>query len=72
MYGWLDLEMARQHREELLREAHERRRAPAAGWATETDGERTAFARRILISVWPGGVATTKTAGAPVSGCTAD
>lgn len=75
MYGWLDLEMARQRREELLREAHERRRATAAGWATGTGGERAAFARRILRSVWPGGnarVATAKTSGAPVCGCSAD
>ena len=75
MYSWLDLEMARQHREELLRDAHEGRRAHAAEWATETDGERMAFARRILRFVWSGSsaeVATTKTAGAPVCGCSAD
>ena len=75
MYGRLDPEIARQRREELLREAHERSRATAAGWATGSGGERTAFARRILRSVWPGGnarVATTKTVGTPVCGCSAE
>jgi hypothetical protein len=75
VYGLLDLEIARQRREELLREADEGRRARAAGWATETSGKRRAFARRILSSVRPGasaGVATTKMAGAPVCGCSAD
>ncbi|HET7271697.1 MAG TPA: hypothetical protein VFI90_11500 [Rubrobacter sp.] len=44
--GWIDLEMARQRREELLREAQERRRGRTAAWAVEAGGERTpSFAR---------------------------
>lgn len=75
VYGWIDLELARQRREELLREAHEARRAHAAARAVEAGGERTAFVRRLLRSVWPGGNATLATAersGAPVCGCPAD
>jgi len=75
VYVWIDLELARQRREELLREAHEGRMAHAAARAVETGGQRTALVRRLLRSVWPGdnaGVATAEKAGAPVCGCSAD
>ena len=75
VYGWIDLELARQRREDLLREAHEARMAHAAAQAVEAGGERTAFVRRLLRSVWPGGkvgVATAERPGAPVCGCSAD
>ena len=73
--GWIDLEMARQRREELLREAQERRRGRTAAWAVEAGGERTSLLRQILRSMWPGGdawVATAERSGAPVCGCSAD
>lgn len=75
MYGWIDLELARQRQEELLREAHEGRMAHAAARAVETRGQQTALARRLLRSVLSGGnvgVATAEKAGAPVCGCSAD
>jgi len=75
VYGWNDLESARQRQEELLREAHEGRMAHAAARAVETGGQQTALVRRLLRSVWSGGnagVATAEKAGATVSGCSAD
>lgn len=75
MNGWIDLELARQRREELLREAHERRMAHAAARVERTGGQRTSFVRRLLRSVWPGGsagVATAERPGATVCGCSAD
>ena len=75
VYEWIDLELARQRREELLREAHEARMAHASARAVETVGQRTALVRRLLRSVWPGGnagVATAERPGTPVGGCSAD
>lgn len=63
VYGLLDLEIARQRREELLREAQEGRMARAAARVVEAGGERMAFVRRLLRSVRPE---------EPVCGCSAD
>lgn len=75
VYGLLDLEIARQHREELLREAHEGRIVRTAAHTAGTRGERTAFVRRLLRFVWRGGNARAATAGSPgvpVCECSAD
>jgi hypothetical protein len=74
VYDWIDIELARQRREELLREAREKRRISAAGRTAESSGELTASILRLLRSMWPGVVPVAKTErpGAPVHECSAD
>ena len=73
MYDWIDLELARQHREELLREAHERRMTRASGRTPSR--KLTTPARRLIRFLQPGrnvGLAGAEKPGAPIHGCTAD
>jgi hypothetical protein len=73
MYDWIDLELARQHREELLREAHERRMTRASGRTPSR--ELTTPVRRLIRFLQPGrngGLAAVEKPGAPIHGCTAD
>jgi hypothetical protein len=73
MYDWIDLELARQRREELLREAHERRMTHASVRAPS--GERTTRVSRLLGILQPvrnGGLAASEKPGAPIHGCCAD
>jgi hypothetical protein len=74
--GWIDLEMARQRREELLREAREwRRRRPPARRIAEARGVRPAPIRRLLRFLRPeadDGIAAPKQPVTPVRGCSAD
>lgn len=73
MYDWIDLELAHQRREELLREAHERRMTRASGRTPSR--ELTTPIRRLLHFLQPernGGLAASKKTGAPIHGCSAD
>jgi hypothetical protein len=73
MYGWIDLELARQHQEELLREAHERRMTRASGRTPSR--EMTTPVRRLMRFLQPGrnsGLAAPEKAGVPLHGCSAD
>ena len=73
MYDEIDLELARQRREELLREAHERRIARASGWTPSRD-LRTPV-RRLVRYLQPErsvGLATTEKPGVPIHGCSVD
>ena len=46
MYGWLDLEMARQHREDLLREGRRASLAGRSGWSHP----RADYAEMLMLS----------------------
>jgi hypothetical protein len=73
MYDWIELELARQHREELLREAHERRMTRASGRTPSR--ELTTPVRRLIRFLQPGHngkLAAVEKPGAPMHGCTAD
>ena len=73
MYGWIDLELARQHQEELLREAHERRLTRASGRTPSR--ELTAPVRRLIRLLQPersGGLTTAEKPGVPIQGCSAE
>jgi hypothetical protein len=73
MYDWIHLELARQHREELLREAHERRMTRASGRTPSR--ELTTPVSRLIRFLQPGrngGPATLDKPGAPIHECTAD
>jgi hypothetical protein len=73
MNDWIDLQLARQRREELLREAHERRMTRASGRTPSR--EMTTPVRRLMRFLQPGrnGVlAAPEKAGVPVHGCSAD
>jgi hypothetical protein len=73
MYDWIDLELARQRREELLREAHERRLTRASGWTPGRD--LTTPVRRLMRFLQPErsvGLATTEKPGVPIHGCSVD
>ena len=73
MYGWIDLELARQLQEELLREAHERRMTRASGRTPSR--ELTAPVRRLISLLQPernGGLAVAEKPGVPIHGCSAD
>ena len=73
MHDWIDLELARQRREELLHEAHERRVSRASGW---TPGrELKTPVRRLMRFLQPertGGLATVEKQGVPIHECSAD
>jgi hypothetical protein len=73
--GWIDLEIARQRREELLREAREWRRMPSPRRTAEASGLRMAPIWRLLRFLRPeanDGIATPKQPVTPVRGCSAD
>jgi hypothetical protein len=73
MYDWIDLELARQRREELLREAHERRMTRTAGWTPSRD--LTTPVRHLVRFLRPErsvGLATAEKPGGPIHGCSAD
>jgi hypothetical protein len=73
MYDWIDLELARQRREELLREAHERRMTRVPGRTPSR--ELTTHLRRLVRYLQPernGGLATAEKPGVPIQGCSAD
>jgi hypothetical protein len=73
MNDWIDLQLARQRREELLREAHERRMTRASG-RTPSRGLTTPV-RRLMRFLQPGhngGLAAPEKAGVPIHGCSAD
>ena len=73
MYDWIDLELARQRREELLREAHERRMTRASGRTPSR--ELTTPVRRLMRFLQPernGGLAAAEKPGVPIHGCSAD
>jgi hypothetical protein len=73
MYGWIDLELARQHQEELLREAHERRMTRASGRTPSR--ELTTPVRRLIRLLQPernGRLAMAEKPGVPIHGCSAD
>ena len=73
MYDWIDLELARQRREELLHEAHERRMTRAVVRAPSRD--LTTPVRRLIRFLQPGrngGLAAVEKPGAPIHGCSAD
>ena len=73
MNDWIDLQLARQRREELLREAHERRMTRASGRTPSR--EMTTPVRRLMRFLQPGrngGLAAPEKAGVPVHGCSAD
>jgi len=73
MHDWIGLELARQRREELLHEAHERRMTRAFG---RTPGrELTTPVRRLMRFLQPernGGLAAAEKPGVPIHGCSAD
>jgi hypothetical protein len=74
MYDWIDLELARQRREELLREAHERRvtRAPRHAPGRELT-TRVRHLMRLLQPAQNEGIAAAeKPPGIPLHGCSAD
>jgi hypothetical protein len=73
MHDWIDLELARQRREELLREAHERRMTRASGRTRSR--ELTTPVRCLMRFLQPGrkgGLAAVEKPGAPIQGCSAD
>jgi len=73
MYDWIDLELARQRREELLREAHERRMTRAS--RRTPSRALTTPVRRLMRFLQPGrngGLAVSEQPGAPIHGCSAD
>jgi hypothetical protein len=73
MHDWIDLELARQRRDELLREAHERRMARAA--RRTPSRELTTRVRHLIRYLQPernGGLAAAEKPGVPVHGCSAD
>ncbi len=73
MHDWIDLQLARQRREELMREAHERRITRAFGQTSRK--ELTTPVRRLTRFLQPqrtGGLATTEQPGVPIHGCSAD
>jgi hypothetical protein len=73
MHDWIDLELARQHREELLHEAHERRMSRVSG---RTPGrELKSPVRRLIRILQPertGGLAAIENPGVSIHGCSAD
>ena len=73
MYDWIYLELARQRREELLREAHERRMTRASG-RTPSTGLTTRLGRlvRYLQPEQNGGLAVAEKPGVSLHGCSAD
>lgn len=73
MYEWIDLELARQRREQLLREAHERQLARAA--AKTQSREPTTPVLRLISLLQPqqnGVLAATKKPNVPIHGCCTD
>jgi len=73
MYDWIDLELTHQRREELLREAHERRMTRTSGWTPSM--ELTTPVRRLIRFLQPernGGLAASEKPGAPIHGCSVD
>jgi hypothetical protein len=73
MYDWIYLELARQRREELLREAHERRLTRASERAPSRELMTTV--RRLMRFLQPeqnGGLAAAEKPGVPIHGCSAD
>jgi hypothetical protein len=73
MNDWIDLELARQRREELLREARERRMTRASGRTPSR--ELTTPVRRLIRFLQPdqnGGLAAAEKPGVPIHGCSAD
>jgi hypothetical protein len=73
MNDWIDLELARQHQEELFREVHERRMTRASGRAPGS--ELTTRVRRLVRYLQPernGGLAAAEKPGVPIHGCSAD
>jgi hypothetical protein len=73
MYDLMDLELARQHQEDLLREAHERRMTRASG-RTPSTGLTTRLGRlvRYLQPEQNGGLAAAEKPGVSLHGCSAD
>lgn len=73
MHDWIDLQLARQRREELLREAHERRMARSSvrkpGKVLMTPIHRLI---RFLQPARNGGLAAAEKPGVPIHGCSAD
>jgi hypothetical protein len=73
MHDWIDLQLARQRREELLREAHERRITRAS--VRKPGRELMTPIRRLISSLQParnGGLAAAEKPGVPIQGCSAD
>ena len=73
MYDWIDLELARQRREELLREAHERRMLRA--FVRTPSRDLTTPVRRLIRFLQPersGGLVTAEKPGVPIQGCSAE
>lgn len=73
MYDWIDLELARLRRGELLREAHERRMTRASGRTPSR--ELTTPVRRLIRFLQPGrngGIASSAQPGVPIHECSAD
>jgi hypothetical protein len=73
MHDWIDLELARQRQEELLREAHERRMIRASGRTPSR--EFMIPIRRLIRFLQPertGGLAAAEKPGVPIQGCSAD
>jgi hypothetical protein len=73
MHDWIDLELARQRQDELLREARERRMTRSYG---RTPGrELTTRLRSLVRYLQPernGGLAATEKPAVPIQGCSAD
>ena len=73
MHDWIDLELARQRREELIHEAHERRVSRASG---RTPGRELKTPVRRLIRLFQpeqtDGLAAVEKPGVPIHGCSAD
>jgi hypothetical protein len=73
MHDWIDLQLARQRREELMREAHDRRLTRASGQTPRK--ELTTPVRRLMRFLQPqrtGGLAAAEQPGVPIHGCSAD
>lgn len=73
MHDWIELELARQRREELLHEAHERRMSRVSGGTPV--GELKSPVRRLIRILHPertGGLAAVENPGVSIHGCSAD
>ena len=70
MYDWIDLALARQRQEELLREAHERRKARSSR-RTPSRERMTSRVRLLMRSLKPernGRLATAEKRSVPIQG----
>ena len=73
MYDLMDLELARQHQEDLLREAHERRMTRTSGRTPSTG--LTSLLGRLVRYLQPeqnSGLAAAEKPGVSLHGCSAD